>query len=335
MFNEQKVLDAMKLQGPVIPIKIAKVLGTDTIMASAVLSNLLSSKKIKISKLKVGGTPVYYLPGQESKLQDFENHLNEKDKNTVVLLRHKKIIRDKEAEPLTRVSLRQVKDFAVPLQVNINGNRELFWKWYLLSNQEAEQILKLMLEPPKKEAKQEIKPEAKQEPPKQYVAPTLVYKTPKPMNEIKPTQPKQEIKPEVQQEIPKNLIETKKEEKPEPVVKRIVQKVLKPRAKEKPKDDFFKKVNSHFSRKEISIIKEISKKKTEADYIVKIPSPVGELEYFCRVKDKKKISDTDLDAVFAHGQLLKLPIILMIHGELSKKAQEKLKDYKLIKIKKL
>lgn len=322
MFDEQKVIDTMRLQGPVIPIRIAKVLNTDTIMASAVLSNLLSSKKIKISKLKVGGTPVYYLPGHESKLQDFEKHLNEKDRKTVELLRQKKIMRDRESDPLTRVSLREIKDFAVPLQVNINGNREVFWKWYLLSNQEAEQILKSILNSPKQEAP---KPE-----------PKPIQEIQKPVQEVsKPVQPeikKEIVKPEppkVQQESQKP--EIKQEQKPEPIMKRIVQKVLKP----KPKEDFFKKVNSHFSRKEITIVKEISKKRTEADYIIKIPSSVGELEYFCRIKDKKRISDQDLDAVFAQGQLLKLPMLLFIHGEISKKTQEKLKDFKNIVIKKL
>ena len=72
MFDEQKVISTIRMNGPVIPSKIAKALGTDIIMASAVLSELTSSKKVKISKLKVGGSPVYYLTGQENRLENFK-----------------------------------------------------------------------------------------------------------------------------------------------------------------------------------------------------------------------------------------------------------------------
>jgi len=368
MFDTQKVLDTMRINGPVIPTKIAKVLSTDTIMASAVLSELLSSKKIKISKLKVGGTPVYFLPGQESRLQEFEKHLNEKDRRTVELLRQKKIIRDRAVEPLTRVSLREIKDFAIPLQVNINGQREVFWKWYLLSNQDAEQILKSLLSPPKPpeipkvpeapkpiqerpveqpvQPKPEVAKEIPKEPAKQEVKPAEPEVKPEPVQvkeEVKPAEPevKQESVP-VKQEVapapekPKVQEEVKKEYISESKVQKEVQKTIAPKPKKKEVPDvFFNKVKSHFSRKEINVVKEIIKKKNEADYVIGIPSALGELEYFCRIKNKKTISDSDLDGVFAHGQLFKLPIVLVISGELSKKAKEKLKEFKNITIKKI
>jgi len=44
------------------------------------------------------------------------------------LLMQKKILRDKTAEPIVRVALRSIKDFAVPLQVKINDNVEIFMK---------------------------------------------------------------------------------------------------------------------------------------------------------------------------------------------------------------
>jgi hypothetical protein len=319
MFDPQKVIDTIKLNGPVIPSKIAKVLGTDIIMASAVLSELLSSKKIKISKLKVGGSPVYFLPGQENKLENFKNYLNEKDQRTVDLLKQKKVVRDRDVEPLIRVSLREIKDFAVPLQVNVNGQKEIFWKWHLLTNNEAEQVLKSILQPPKPEIKKEIPKEE----------PIVKEETPAPKPPaIKKEEPVVQQQETIQKEIPKPV-----ERKPEPKQEVLIKP--KPARKQENKEEFFRKVKSHFSRKNIKILKEISKKRSEEEYIIKIPSQIGELEYYCRAKSKKRISDSDLDAVFAQGQLLKLPIILVTCGELSKKAQEKLKEFKSIIIKKI
>ena len=330
MIDSQKAIDTMRMSGPVIPSKIAKVLGTDIILASAVLSELLSSKKIKISKLKVGGSPVYYLPGQENKLENFKQYLNPKDQATLNLLKQKKILRDKSVEPLTRVSLREIKDFAIPLQVNVNGQKELFWKWHLVTNHEVQEGINSILNPPKFE-------EPKQE------APTQETKELKPEHEIKLSQPSvQESKEEIKslQEISKPSIiqepkiEVKKEE--QIIQKQETQKTLKkPAVKKEPKENFFKKVKSHFSRKQIYIVKEVNEKRNDAEYIVKFESPVGSLEYYCRAKNKKRISDTDLDAAFTQGQLMKLPVLLVITGDLSKKAQEKLKEFKSIIIKKI
>ena len=72
MTDADRALQTMRINGPVIPSKVAKAIGKDIIMASAILSELSSSNKVRISKLKVGGSPVYYLPGQESRLYDFK-----------------------------------------------------------------------------------------------------------------------------------------------------------------------------------------------------------------------------------------------------------------------
>ena len=55
---------------------------------------------------------------------------------------------------------------------------------------------------------------------------------------------------------------------------------------------------------------------------MKVPSAVGDLEYYCKAKSKKKITEIDLNAVFVQGQLKKLPVLFLITGDLTKKAQE-------------
>jgi hypothetical protein len=99
---KEKVLEIVK-QGPTYPAKIAKQLGSggDTMLIGAILSTLISTGEVKVSSLKIGGTPLYYTPDQESKLEDFLDYLNEKDKRTFDLLKEQKILQDSEQDPLT------------------------------------------------------------------------------------------------------------------------------------------------------------------------------------------------------------------------------------------
>ena len=74
----------------------------------------------------------------------------------------------------------------------------------------------------------------------------------------------------------------------------------------------------------------------DLDLIVEVPSAVGSLTYYCKAKNKKRISDSDLSSAFVQGQLKKLPVLFLTKGELTKKAREMLsKEFKNIKIKKI
>src|SRR3989338_7615386 len=142
MDNRDKILEFVKAKGPVLPVQVSKEIGTDILMASAHLAELTASSKLKISTIKVGSSPLYYLPGQEEMLQKYTTNMNDKEKKAFDLLNQNKILRDAEQEPVIRVALREIKDFAIPLNVNYNNNKEIFWKWYLINNEEAERIIK-------------------------------------------------------------------------------------------------------------------------------------------------------------------------------------------------
>ncbi|MBU0667212.1 MAG: hypothetical protein ABIC91_07035 [Nanoarchaeota archaeon] len=142
MALKEEILKIVKDKGPVIPNDIKKIIGGDTFLISAILSELSTDKLIKISHTKIGGTPAYYTSGQEYKLLELKKHLNEKDQRTFDLLRQKIVLRDKDQDLLTRVGLRQIKDFAKPLEVNVKGEKEVFWKWYLSQKDEVERRIR-------------------------------------------------------------------------------------------------------------------------------------------------------------------------------------------------
>jgi len=145
LLNKEDVLKYVQFKGPLIPVHLVSLLKSNTIMIGAALSELASDGKVKISHMKVGGSPLYFVDSQRAKLQDFYKYLNEKDRRTFDELKRQKVLRDSVVTPLLRISLRNIKDFAVPIEIEHNSVKELFWRWYLLDKQEAVGIIKSLL----------------------------------------------------------------------------------------------------------------------------------------------------------------------------------------------
>ena len=143
---EDKVVAFLRSRGPSLPSDISKNLKTDTFFAGAHLSTLVESNKAFVSHLKIGSSPLYYLKEHRSRLEHFAKYLGEKDKKAFDLLKEKKVLRDKSLDALTRVSLRSIKDFAVQLNVTVASNREVFWKFYSVNDEEVNLLIKNILE---------------------------------------------------------------------------------------------------------------------------------------------------------------------------------------------
>lgn len=311
--HRESILQFMRGKGPVLPADVAKHIHSDILMASAHLSELSSNGKLKISNIKIGGSPLYFLSGQESQLQRFADNLHEKEKRAYDQLSQRKVLRDKELEPVIRVALRAIKDYAVALQVNFQGFSEIFWRWYLLTNKEAEELIKpLLRDVLKEDVPEKIKEDNKGD-----------------LKKIGPQQFQKEMQKKIESpgQVGQNIL--KEPEQLEQPVKKVLKK--------KPKVDhdlFLGKVSSYFSKNNVTILSKEVIRKTEVDFIVHVPSAVGNLEYYCKAKNKKQINDTDLASVFAQGQLRKLPVLLVTGGELTKRAKEMLqKDFKGMSIK--
>ena len=143
------VLKEVKERGPCLPGDIMKNVGGTTFLVGAILSDLVSNKSIKLTYGKIGGSPLYYIDSQKEKLDKLYNYLHEKEQKAYNELKGKKVLRDSEVEPVMRAALRNIKDFAVPLEVNLNNNHEIFWKWYLTENSDAETLIKNMVKVPR------------------------------------------------------------------------------------------------------------------------------------------------------------------------------------------
>ncbi len=127
-----KIMSILKVKGPCLPVHVARGIELSMLFTSAFLSELVSEKKIKISHMKVGNSPVYFIPGQEAMLERFAEHLQSKEKEAFSLLKEKKFLKDKTQEPAIRVALRALRDFAFPF----TKNDEIIWRYLTFSEEE-------------------------------------------------------------------------------------------------------------------------------------------------------------------------------------------------------
>jgi len=154
---KEKILSFLNGNGPSLPVHIAKEIGMDMIFTSAFLSELISHQKIKTSNMKVGISPVYFLPGQEKGLEKYSEYIKGKEYEALILLKKKKFLKNFEQETAIQVALKSLKDFAKPFEKN--GN--LIWRYFLINEKEYSEDekteTKIKEEKPKEEKKKSPK----------------------------------------------------------------------------------------------------------------------------------------------------------------------------------
>lgn len=129
---KEKIISVLKSRGPSLPVHIAGEIKTSILFSSAFLSELLSEKRIKISHMRIGSSPLYFLSGQELFLEKSSQYLKSKEKDAFLLLREKKFLKDREQSPAIRVALREIRDFAIPFK----DREEVVWRYFLVPESE-------------------------------------------------------------------------------------------------------------------------------------------------------------------------------------------------------
>ena len=304
MTVNERILSIVKAKGPILPAHVSKEINDSLLVTSARLSEMFSNKLIMISNIKVGGSPLYYVAGQEDKLQNYVDNLPLAEKKAYNLLKENKILRESAQEPVIRVALRQIKDFSIPLQVVFDNNEETFWKWYLTDNKEVEALIKNIIS--RKEITENIQ---KLESPQ---AATVQAQLEVPLKHE--TELQKPFAKETEKTITKEKTEVKKE------IKKEITK--KPK---KTDDNFSNKVNTFFNKNKIDVLetREI-KNNIELDFIIELQTSIGNARYFCKVKNKAKINESDLSTALLNAQSKGLPLLFLSNGEISKKAKEML-----------
>lgn len=294
-----KIISFLKEKGPSLPINIAKELGITSLFTSAFLSELVNQNLIKASHLKVGGSPLYFLEGQQDKLENYYKYLHPREAEAYLLLKQYKVLKDADQDPVSRVALRSIRDFSYGFKIG----EEIYWRFFSAIQEEINEILY--------GKKEELKEN-------------------KEINE-KETKNKEEILI-----VKKERISLKNEEKltekfNNPLV--INEDKIK---KEKPKSDFVHKVINFLNTKGIKIIEEKDYKTKEYNCIVQIKSELGPVNFFTQAKDKRIINENDLKKLLSTAQSIPLPAFIIYNGEITGKAKSYLDNYSsILKAKKI
>jgi len=303
--NKEKILATIRLKGPSLPVQIAMAIGLSPLFASAFLSELKAEGKLKISSMRVGSSPLYFLPGQEEMLENFHEHLNQREREAFSLLREKKVLEDEKQEPVVRVALRAIKDFAVSMRIRIKEESKLFWKYFSVNDEEVRMLLsgkgKAKAPSTSKQAEDVVK------------------------GNVNASQGVEEVvSPGVSDKIP---VEPRESSRQILTVKR---------EKKIQESGFSKNVKDYLAGKDIEVLEILAEKKRGFEARVRIDTMFGKQEYYLVAKDKKSFTDNDLAVALQKAQAVRLPALGMSSGELNKKGREYLGDWgNLVKFEKL
>lgn len=300
--TKKRIIAFLQNKGPSIPVQISREMRMDTLIVSALLSELIDAKKIIMSNLKVGGTHLYLLVGQEPMIENFQQYLHPKEQEALGLLKKNRILKDSEQDPAIRVALRSIKDFSF----SFKKDEDFYWRYLTVTEQEVKDILEPPIKLIKKEVKEEIKPEIK-----------IELK-----EEVREKKRERIKKPELTLPNFENPLALKpKEPKPEKI---------------KPKSEFVLKAIEFLEKNKFIIIEEKEYKAKEYNCISQIKTELGPIDFLTQAKDKKTISDSDLDLLLRQAQTIPLPALMIYPENLNKKAIEyEKKYYSILKTKKI
>ncbi|MFH1802347.1 MAG: hypothetical protein ABH864_02740 [archaeon] len=305
--SKEKILSTIRSRGPALPVQVAKAINFSPLFAGAFLSELKGEGKLKMSNLRVGSSPLYYLPGQEAQLEKFVPYLNEREKEAFQKLKKEGVLEDAGQDPVIRVALRAIKDFAVPVKVRVNGEQKLVWKHFSLNDDEIMDALG----GPKK--------------------------APEPEKLVEPVGKKEEVTEAGKEAVEEQGLLEKKAEVKQQTLLEEDERPLAEKKKEKVVDNEFAiNVKDFLSRKDIEVLHVVAEKKKEFEAKIRINTDLGRQTYYLIAKDKKSVSDSDLLKAEKKARGERLPAVFMSQGDLNKKGRQHLEAWgNLVRFEKL
>lgn len=301
--------------GPTVPNALRQALKLqDNFVSGALLSELVDGGKLGVTYLNHGTSKFYYDVDHPETLESVSQFLNEKDQRAWKLLQQEKVVKAEELTPLLRVAMANIKDYSRELVLQTPAGDQIYWRYYLLSEDDAIELVKQKYFGMKKEQQEARKSEKIEE-----------------RHEEKPEKPKQEEKQTLKQE--EKLVSEHQESLPKTSEQKKPKKHTIHAEKSTPSlsEGFAKRVHDQFEKKGIALIAVVTNTKTDFAATVTVKSSVGPVEYYCKAKAKKTTNDGDLATAVLEAQHHNLPL-LYIADILSKKAQELQKTIKGVTI---
>lgn len=301
--------------GPVLPARVASHFHATNLFVSAILSELVATKKLLISRAKIGGSPVYYCKHHESMLFGMlKSHLGQVQREALSTLQEKRVLRDRDCLPHERVALRELHDFAKPIKFVVHDTEEWFWIWYLLPEEEAKKGIGEILE---RVYASQITEE--QEPKKEQQE-SIIQKVTGEQESVEEEKQEEEPKEERVKEKQVSIVQAAPVVEQKSVVKK---KKKRGRPEKKIARTFEESVFAYFKEKGIKVVESsIIGKNKEMNMMIQVSSALGNLSYYVKAKNKKRVTEGDLLLAFTEGQNAKLPTVFLCVGGVTKKAKQ-------------
>jgi len=290
---KRKILSHIERNGPSLPVAISREVGISSLFSSAFLSELLEDESIKISKMKVGGSPLYFLPQQHPMLENFSRYLPEKEKEALHLLKERKVLKDIEQEPAIRIALRSLKDFASPIVIEQNNAKEVYWRYVMTNENEAKHLISESIAEVLQPARREIQ-----------ISQPVVLKHDSHV----------QVVPGIQKLVPKLDIFNKEPVRTEKPVK----------AEKIKKEKFSDEVKAFLEKRNMRILEIDKLDKKEVTAKIKL----GEKEVLLYAVDKKRVDESDLIKAHKKSQLMGISYFILTRGETTKKLKDAIDAYK-------
>lgn len=315
--TKEMIMSFIKNRGPSLPISVAKDAKVSTLFASAFLSELYHERRLRMSHLKVGSTSLYLIPGQEQQLENFTQYLNHKEQEAFHLIKQHGTLKEEELQPAIRVAIREIKDFAIPIQ----ENQKTIWKYAFAKDsvqpiQQAQQVQSIVM--PSNPAI----PASVQEAVQNQLSSQLIEEPKTSIQVISEVQEKPK-KERIKKEIPKPSFEfnlTKVIDEPIEIIE----------------TQLGKQVRKYCNEKSLEIVKIEEEKGKNFSAILSLQTPVGKQHYYCIARDKKKINEQDIQQALEKAQKNRMPTLILISAPLDKKGQALISDWQnMIKVDKL
>jgi len=290
---KRKILSHIERNGPSLPVAISREVGISSLFSSAFLSELLEDESIKISKMKVGGSPLYFLPQQHPMLENFSRYLPEKEKEALHLLKERKVLKDVEQEPAIRIALRSLKDFASPIVIEQNNAKEVYWRYVMTDENEAKHLISESIAEILQPARREIQ-----------ISQPVVLKHDSHV----------QVVPGIQKLVPRLDIFNKEPVRTEKPVK----------AEKIKKEKFSDEVKAFLEKRNMRILEIDKLDKKEVTAKIKL----GEKEVLLYAVDKKRVDESDLIKAHKKSQLMGISYFILTRGETTKKLKDAIDAYK-------
>jgi septum formation inhibitor MinC len=360
--SRDNILQLLKTRGPMVPNDIKKIIGGDTIILGAMLAELSARKLVKITHVKRGGSPFYYVPVDIASLETCFQYLSEQEQSLIEFLKREKVVQDNQLEVYHRALLRQLKDFAKEFKANTTQGEILFWRYFLVSDDEAVDILNARHAPKEPEptpqqtihevvnVSENLQNSISADDSFSHIKEPIIEEIDEVQEELQTTPVLEEEKPvfvvtkedvessrEQDSEQELKIKEQKKQEQEIQKEKQQEQRIL--HENEREQDDFqealiitepaleetpfYLHILKFFDEHDIKMLKEeqLSKGK-EYEFILRVPTAVGDITMLARAKSKKRLNESDVAPALLRAKNKNMFCLFLTQGDFTKKSQE-------------